>query len=336
MILSFLITYKVIVTQENCQEFVQNSTFIPSFILFYADYCGFCKQVLPAWAELMDLYENDTSVAVGQIECESNPYYRAIYQAPSFPSFVTFLRGKPNRLRPKRDLETFINLTEELKKVDLNIPCFKYPIEFTSEYPAFAFSSQRNYRDQCLFVRDIQERIPFLKNRIYFGESTAKPTLIAYLNKNVSVEYTGDFNPQAISKFVDEYSLSSLGNWNLSAAEKSTRKFMFIIHNYPQIYEKFRNEIELIENTTLFGQIEFKVFNETYPQYNVVPPAIAIASEDKSSFHIEHNTTQIPQLKEIFEKFENGEYKENTNIKIPKFFNYKGTTNERKKRWWEL
>jgi thioredoxin domain-containing protein 5 len=71
--------------------FLVNETSKPSepwFIMFYADWCGHCKRLIPSWEELATQLQGKTYI--GAVNCEENTYLRDRFGIKGFPTLLFF------------------------------------------------------------------------------------------------------------------------------------------------------------------------------------------------------------------------------------------------------
>lgn len=317
----FLLGIRVEVTSANALDVVAKSKTVPTFLLLYSPYCGFCHQVLPTWDELIDKYENDTEIVIGKIDCIANNVCRKIAKnLVGYPTFNTYLRGKPRSIRPDRTIESFSNIVENLKQVKLNVPCQEYPFEMGSDYPSFVIGVDKGEK-KCDKVNKILKEFPKLEGQVYYNESSKK-SLVALMTQNTNITYNGDFSQESINEFIREFSLVSLTKWDLNSASRTKRRFMFIVFTLYKdiIYHKYIAEQH--ENTLLIGYIELKTFNQTYPKLakDLNVPTVFVASKTKKTFHIVSHYDEGEDLLKIVEDVENGTYDEEGNIQVPKLF----------------
>lgn len=62
-----------------------------SFVLFYAPWCKFCKQVAPEWAKLEK--ENTTDIKIVKVNCEENPELAQRHGIKGFPTILFLSKG---------------------------------------------------------------------------------------------------------------------------------------------------------------------------------------------------------------------------------------------------
>lgn len=60
----------------------------PWFIMFYADWCGHCKRLIPHWEELAG--NKSLPAKVGAVNCEENTYLRDRFEIKGFPTLIFF------------------------------------------------------------------------------------------------------------------------------------------------------------------------------------------------------------------------------------------------------
>jgi thioredoxin 1 len=93
-------------TEANFSSEVLQST-APVLILFWAEWCGPCKTIVPVLDELADQY--DDRVKIGRINIDEQPALATEYGVRAVPTLVLLRRGQVADqivgLRSKRDLE---------------------------------------------------------------------------------------------------------------------------------------------------------------------------------------------------------------------------------------
>ena len=82
-----------------------------TLVLFYADWCGHCKTIKPAWKEAAEEANKDkTRMVMIDVGGKSADQQALIdkYQIDGFPTIMIFQNGKPEPYSGKRDAEAFL------------------------------------------------------------------------------------------------------------------------------------------------------------------------------------------------------------------------------------
>jgi thiol-disulfide isomerase/thioredoxin len=79
----------------------------PSIILFYANWCGYCKEFMPNWNRFKMLLQ-DKEINIYEIE-SSNKFINKIKNFNGFPSIYYIDNNQVIEYNDKRDYKSLIN-----------------------------------------------------------------------------------------------------------------------------------------------------------------------------------------------------------------------------------
>ena len=82
---------EITITKSNFESEVLNSP-IPVVVDFWATWCGPCRQIAPAIAELAEEY--DGKVKVGKVNVDDEPELASQFKIVSIPTIVVVKEGK--------------------------------------------------------------------------------------------------------------------------------------------------------------------------------------------------------------------------------------------------
>lgn len=86
------------------------------FVKFMAPWCGHCKAMKPAWDSLMEEYENNQQVLIGDVDCIGNG--KELCEANGVKGFPTVKYGNPGDLKDykgSRDVDALKEFAKGLK-----------------------------------------------------------------------------------------------------------------------------------------------------------------------------------------------------------------------------
>lgn len=115
---------------SNAEQFIKTQEAV--FVKFYAPWCGHCKQMAPAYAELAEHFHKDGSkVKIAKLDATVHKQFAEQFGIEGFPTIKLFINGSPidyNGERSKDAMAAFIN-----KKVNQGTKIIK-TVEELKEY----------------------------------------------------------------------------------------------------------------------------------------------------------------------------------------------------------
>ncbi|KAK3766440.1 hypothetical protein RRG08_056114 [Elysia crispata] len=88
-----------------------------NFVMFFAPWCGHCKNLAPTWNELAKIYNkvDDSPVTIAKVDCTEETSLCADHEVTGFPTLKLFEKGGKSfkRYSGKRDLEALKNFVQE-------------------------------------------------------------------------------------------------------------------------------------------------------------------------------------------------------------------------------
>lgn len=332
----FILAIKVIVDKNNYKSVIEKSYKIPVFILIYSPHCPHCRSIHPTWEDLMKKYESDKKVMI--VDCNDIDYRKecdSIYKTDSFPTFVILTRGKAKRIRPERNINSFINETERLKMIDYTTSCSSFQAEFNDQYPAFILSDNKSNVDKCNELKKIMKAFPDSSRYLYFNETMSEEEKFVGMMSSKSIgKFEGPKNMDSLILFMKEYMMTPFGSWNYSDATLLNKRIGFFIHSSHSEFMTFSNKIE--EYSTNFSLCKMDVVKFSKLVVNVLLPrsqipAFAVSNKEKTKFYIIKNVLKDPDANETIRKAAAGEFDDIADIDLSVIFPIHKKQNKRAK-----
>lgn len=79
--------------------------------LYYAPWCGYCKEIMPEWQKVETAMRNDPSTRLTAVNCEENPHLAQREGVKGYPTIILETRGEKKRYsgnRKANDILSFI------------------------------------------------------------------------------------------------------------------------------------------------------------------------------------------------------------------------------------
>jgi hypothetical protein len=316
MLLVSLLALRMNVTNDNWQELMDYSSKGTVFGFFYSRRCRYCKLFQPAWWNLTDLYENDTSILLANSDCyEHNDACENISRMPTLPTFVAIHNNRTSHiLIENRSLDAFVQIVEVIKNWDAKVPCQKW-LNHTNIYPYLLVS----YPDAddvtaCNKLTELQSKLSDFPDRLLLGPSSDTLKIQFVMHKEEFHEYNGELDGKLI-EYAQDLMRPSVGSWPISEA-KFIKFRRFGIYLYNQSYD-LRQVKDFAANQSVnygFARMNLTDFREDYPELEFEEkdmPAFAIFNREHTAFTLVKglifNGALKAQFTEMVDKWETQE-----------------------------
>jgi len=102
-------------TPDNWDEFVVNSD-KPSFVKFYAPWCGHCKKLKPTWDDLAEHFDTkDKSVLIGDVDCTGTAQALCSkYNIKGYPTLKSFWKNIRKDYEGERTYDALLKFASAL------------------------------------------------------------------------------------------------------------------------------------------------------------------------------------------------------------------------------
>eukprot|EP00210_Caulerpa_lentillifera_P004532 g4324.t1 len=83
------------------------------FIKFFAPWCGHCKKLAPAWAQLGDRYKGNANVEIAHVDCTEFKEICKTEEVKGYPTLKTYFSGKAHqRYQGQRDIDSLAKFVD--------------------------------------------------------------------------------------------------------------------------------------------------------------------------------------------------------------------------------
>jgi hypothetical protein len=270
----------------------------------------------------MDRYDNDSSVIIAEINCEE--YEKTcldLISRKGAPSFALFKKGRASVITPERSLSSFTDIVEELKAIDLTIPCFRYPVEFDGEYPSFIYgSSTLSDSEVCNTLQQIARFLHGHGHALYYESGSPQPHYTVLLNDSITVDFKGQFDFPALARFTRDYSMMPFGFWRVDEAPMTARRFAFVIYDNRSTLDLLRPVAYDYIRDFVIGSHHLEHFKEQHPEIQIDVPAVFVLNQKKSGFLLRQQVSGQAEFAELLQRIKGGKLEKEMTLLLPKLF----------------
>jgi hypothetical protein len=311
MNLLFLLSLKLSLTEDTYDEMVNLSKTLPVLGLFSSYMCGFCAVLQPTWDKLAAIYENDTAVLLAHCDCYHHPTVCAkVSYIPRHPTFVIIIGNATMQIATERTLESLTTLTENLKGVDITLPCRRY-FNQTEDYPYVIVSYPDETKAACEKLLQVSNRIPGFGHRFLLADSTPEMRLRIQGTKTRVSVYNESVNATSILAVALDYFHPSLVEWPMDRMKYIVvRRFAFFVGEGDKGTFRFKTFVQTHWENWCFALFNYSVFRRGYPEIEVnesLLPALGVMNREKTKFKLFQNISLNDQFREMFDNLTTNE-----------------------------
>lgn len=203
---------------SNVSQIIHNPEGIPVFLKLWANWCPHCKSFAPTWDQLANDTKYVDKVYIADIECESNRHTCQKYsQDPSYPQLY-WIEPKDNTTIAYSGERSLSHFDFFIKK-QLNFPLIPASTEEIPSYietsnvsSVFFFTIATNDAKTLEIVKNLTSSFRSYESRFIWidGADSSEPSLVAYTKPARKEEFTGNWNFEELSRFIQLRSLPFL------------------------------------------------------------------------------------------------------------------------------
>ncbi|EFA76633.1 protein disulfide isomerase [Heterostelium album PN500] len=254
-----------------------------ALVMFFAPWCGHCKNLKPHWSEASKSLATNKKVALGKVDCTVEATLCQLNKVEYYPTLVLFRNGVPEPFElNERTASGIVNaLTSELlppiTSVETEEDLEKLKAEGKDVIVGF-FDNDHDDR-----YTTFKKLVTPMKKFIKFGavinkefsakhvKSTPSANIYTKFEDSPVVPFTGNFEPEELTQFIRSSILPTLGEINEHTYKKYDGCGLPIAYLFINPKEKEATETTVAEVTKIAaahkGKIVFcSVNNVKYPQ----------------------------------------------------------------------
>jgi hypothetical protein len=309
LFLSLALGLRMTITNDNLPEMKNLSESIPVFGFFHTRMCGHCLHVEPVWANLTELYENDTSILLVDSEC--NTHRQAcdnISRMPSMPTFVLIYNNRTFHIRiENRSVANFARIIEEVKDWNPALPCSRW-FNQTNGYPYLIVSFPDDEVTSCNKLIELQWRIPSLHYRILLGKPDDGDKVRFVKGKDMVRPWNGPLDDEFIA-FAQDHLHPSIGFWPLEEGKQIVhRRLGLYIYNSSSEIKEGEDFAKNQSDNYAFTRMNLSAFQADYPEIvfeDDDTPALAIFNREQTAFYLMKSVLFDLDMKDYFTEMVN-------------------------------
>lgn len=232
------------ITSETHSSLMELSERIPAFVFLFSPYCGHCNIIHPDIRKLMDQFEHDFYVMIGEIDCSN---YRSIcssfYKTSSFPSFYNIINRNITKISTERNMKSFIDNINNLKNIKYQQYCSKFS-EIKS-YPAFVLDILPNISDGCSYIDNIIKKRKDISSSVYIKENSTESAISVYYSADMHVKKHCEYSTYAFLDFIQEYEYPPFSPIPITKLFSLKRQLAILIPNDIKEVSRFKDSSKI-------------------------------------------------------------------------------------------
>lgn len=281
MLVLFSLAFVMRLNATNRREYMYMTRTTHSLLLLHHPSTKESQEIYPNWERLQNAFENRSDLIIADLDCEK--YDLLCKSFPRYRGETVIFHGSFTRHFPISQIEhneDLISVAERLLKRKDVYTCSK--VSEPMQYPSFVFYAGGMFI--CSTILSINRHLPHLTDKIFWNSTTGGIRLVAYLGPGKSAEFRGNHYLSAYVDFLGDYSLETLGKWDLMGLPKLTRRFGFVVYDKQQELEDIVGLLRRYEDRVLFGSMTTGDFTMRYPEVKLKVedvPAIVVSNKNR-------------------------------------------------------
>jgi hypothetical protein len=211
---------------------LRRSSSVPVFLAVHSARCAHCRAARAAWVRAMAAYAGAPDVVLACADVPAHARAVARIMRPSgYPAFARVARGAATERSVGRTYEQLCAEAERIRKQGLLPDCRFYAPAAPIDRPAVVLTTPAAERGACALLYRTCWRAGAPAARCLMAAESGLSYALSFFYDDVNITI-GNLTRAQLAPCVADFMREPLGEWDVQAAPRSTRRLLVLVFAY--------------------------------------------------------------------------------------------------------